>query len=248
MHQGIVPPRTEEELLARARALAGLSVGGLARRLDQCLRTDVVRTKGRVGELVEMALGATAGTLDGPDFPHLGVELKTIPVDGRGRVAESTYVCYLSLNEVEQEEWEESRVWRKLRRVLWVPVEASTAGPLAERRLGYPVLWSPGREQRALIGGDWMDLVGRIAVGGIEEISAHMGQVLQIRPKAKDSTVTTEVLGPEGEVLSTGPRGFYLRARFTESILSEGLEAGGRRPEDGTGEPGEPADEPGGNP
>ena len=223
MHQGIVPPRTEEELMARARALAGLSVGALAARLDQALRADVVRTKGRVGELVEAALGATAGSLDQPDFPHLGVELKTIPVDGSGRVRESTHVCYISLDEVEQEEWEDCRVWRKLRRVLWVPVEASTAGPLAERRLGHPVLWSPDEEQLEQIRGDWMDLIGCIAVGGIEEITAHMGQVLQIRPKAKNSSVTTEVLGPEGEVLSTVPRGFYLRARFTESILGAGL-------------------------
>ena len=124
---------------------------------------------------------------------------------------------------MEEEEWEDSRVWRKLRRVLWMPVEASTAGPLAERRLGHPVLWSPDPKQLSLIRGDWMDLIGRIAVGGIEEISAHMGQVLQIRPKARDSSVTTEVLGPEGEVLSTVPRGFYLRARFTESILADGL-------------------------
>ena len=224
---GVVPPKTEQELLARARALAGLSVGALARRLDQALRADVVRTKGRVGELVERALGATAGTLDHPDFPHLGVELKTIPVDARGRVRESTHVCYLSLDEVELDEWEDSRVWRKLRRVLWVPVEASTAGPLAGRRLGQPVLWSPDDQQLALIRGDWMDLVGRIAVGGIEEITAHMGQVLQIRPKARDSSVTTEVMGPEGEVLSTVPRGFYLRARFTERILSDGLQAVG---------------------
>lgn len=220
---GVVPPHTEEELLARARALAGLSVGALASRLDQALRADVLRTKGRVGELVEAALGATAGTLDEPDFPDLGVELKTIPVDNTGRVRESTHVCYLSLDDVEEEEWEDSRVWRKLRRVLWMPVEASPAGPLAERRLGHPVLWSPDAGQLALIRGDWMDLMGRIAVGGIEEITAHMGQVLQIRPKARDSSVTTEVLGPEGEVLTTVPRGFYLRARFTEGILGAGL-------------------------
>jgi len=220
---GVTPPKTEQELLSRARALAGVPVGGLARRLDQAVGSDVKRTKGRVGELVEQALGATAGTLDQPDFPHLGVELKTIPVDARGRVTESTHVCYLSLDEVEQEEWEDCRVWRKLRRVLWVPVQASSAGPLAERQLGFPVLWSPDERQLTLIRGDWMDLVGRIAVGGIEEITAHMGRVLQIRPKARDSSVTTEVMGHEGEVLSTIPRGFYLRARFTESILYEGL-------------------------
>ena len=96
------PPQTEEELLSRARALTGMRLGQLARRLEQSLPADTLRCKGRVGELVEQALGATAGTLDQPDFPGLGVELKTIPVDARGRVRESTHVCFLSLGEVEQ--------------------------------------------------------------------------------------------------------------------------------------------------
>jgi DNA mismatch repair protein MutH len=213
------PPRTIDELLARARALDGLTVGELARRLGRRPARDAVRGKGQAGELVELALGANAGNQDEPDFQNLGVELKTIPLDRAGHVRESTYVCYLDLETVQSEEWERSRVRRKLQRVLWIPVEWTPGGPPADRHLGTARLWTPTEEQEATLRADWLQLVGRIAVGGIEEISAHMGQVLQIRPKAPNAAARVEALGPEGEIILTVPRGFYLRARFTEAVL-----------------------------
>jgi DNA mismatch repair protein MutH len=196
-----------------------MTVGELARSLGRSLPRDPVRAKGAVGELLERALGADAGNLDLPDFQDLGVELKTIPLDAEGRVRESTYVCYLDLDQVERAEWESSRVRRKLQRVLWFPVEWNPGGAPADRHLGTARIWSPSPEQEALLRGDWFELVGRIAVGAIDEITAHMGQVLQIRPKAATGSVRVDAPGPEGQLLATVPRGFYLRARFTEQVL-----------------------------
>jgi DNA mismatch repair protein MutH len=213
------PPETIEELLERARALEGLSVGELARRLGRPCPRDPLRGKGQAGELLELSLGANAGNQDQPDFQNLGVELKTIPLDEAGHVRESTYVCYLDLDRVHHEEWERSRVRRKLRRVLWVPVEHNPGGAPADRHLGTAQLWSPTGEQEAVLRADWTEIVGRIAVGDIEAISAHLGQALQLRPKAPNAAARVEAPGPEGEILFTVPRGFYLRARFTEAIL-----------------------------
>jgi len=213
------PPTSEAELLARAHGLAGRSVGHLARRLGRPLPLDPVHGKGLAGELAELALGATAGNTDQPDFPGLGIELKTIPLDEEGHVRESTYVCAIDLGQVQQEEWERSRVRRKLARVLWLPVEWAPGKPPALRHYGTPLLWSPDEDEERALRGDWLELIGRIAVGGIEEVTAHMGQVLQIRPKAASASVLVEVAGPEGEPLLTVPRGFYLRASFTEKLL-----------------------------
>jgi DNA mismatch repair protein MutH len=196
-----------------------MTVGELARSLGRSLPRDPARAKGIAGELIELALGADAGNLDLPDFQELEVELKTIPLDVEGRVRESTYVCYLDLDQVEHEEWEGSRVRRKLQRVLWFPVEWNPGGAPADRLLGTARLWSPSPDQESLLRGDWVDLVGKIAVGGIEEITAHMGQALQIRPKAASGSVRVDAPGPEGQLLPTVPRGFYLRARFTEQVL-----------------------------
>jgi DNA mismatch repair protein MutH len=213
------PPASVAELLERARCLEGATVGELARALQQRLAHDPSRTKGRVGELVERFLGASAGSLDLPDFPLLGVELKTIPIDRAGRVRESTHVCAIDLEQVDREEWETSRVRRKLARVLWVPIEAAPTVPITLRSFSRALLWHMDCEQEAVLRADWTDLVGRMAVGGIDEISGYNGAVLQVRPKARDSSVLAHVRGYESEPLATVPRGFYLRARFTEELL-----------------------------
>lgn len=213
------PPLSQEELLLRARALDGQTIGALAQRLGVTIAADPRRTKGKIGELIERALGAVAGNLDLPDFPHLGVELKTIPVDRLGRVRESTYVCAIDLERLVREEWASSRARRKLACVLWMPVEAAAGLPLPERHVGTPCLWRPSHDEEALLAADWTALAGLIATGGVEELSAHLGEALQIRPKAADASVRTQAPGPDGEPLPTVPLGFYLRARFTEALL-----------------------------
>ena len=221
----VAEPKDEAELLRQALSLAGLTVGQLARRLGRRVPAKAVRGKGLAGELAEQALGATAGNLDQPDFVALGIELKTVPLDAAGHVRESTYVCALNLARAHREEWETSRVRRKLARVLWLPVEWCPGMPPARRHYGRALIWSPDAEEERLLRGDWLDLVGRIAVGGIEEITAHMGRALQIRPKAADSSARTGVAGPDGELIPTIPRGFYLRAAFTEAALWRATDA-----------------------
>jgi DNA mismatch repair protein MutH len=225
--KGVAPPKDVIELMTRARALQGRRIGELAQALGVPLSDDPLRTKGRAGELVELMLGGQLSNSELPDFPKLGVELKTIPLDALGRVRESTFICAIDLRTVASESWETSRLWCKLRRVLWVPVQSADSGPVASRRLGRPLLWQPDRAEASLLQADWTELVGLIAVGGVEEVTAHRGQVLQVRPKAASGSVRATASGPEMEPIRTVPRGFYLRARFTEGVLwrlTDGLE------------------------
>src|SRR5688572_5579121 len=134
-------PETEQELLARARALSGLCLAELAARFQTPVPPDLRRAKGWVGALLERALGASAGSRAAPDFEHLGIELKTLPVDARGRPLESTFVCTIPLAEIGEVEWAASRVRRKLARVLWMPVEGERRLAVGVRRLGAPLLW-----------------------------------------------------------------------------------------------------------
>ena len=136
----VAPPKDEAELLTRARALAGLTVGELARRLRQWVPSDPRQTKGLAGQLAERALGATAGSQDEPDFLELGIELKTLPVLPNGQPKESTYVCTLPLQTLADVDFEDSAVWRKLRRVLWLPIEADPPS-----RRGQPPTDPPSR-------------------------------------------------------------------------------------------------------
>lgn len=208
------------DLLARAKALEGLTAAELAARVGMIARGNAVRTKGTAGTIVERALGAT-GTGKTHDFPELGVELKTIPIDETGRAVESTYVCTLSLADAEEQEWETSWVRAKLSRVLFVPLVGTDGVPWQQRRIGTPVLWSPTPEQDAILRGDFDDVVGLVGIGRIEELTAHRGRWLQVRPKARDGEVRTIAYGAEGETIATVPRGFYLRAKFTAAILAD---------------------------
>lgn len=206
-------------LLDRARALRGRTVRDVAESLGLFAGGDAVRTKGTPGAIVERALGATGGSSKVHDFPELGVELKTIPLDGRGVPLESTYVCTLSLADAESQEWDTSWVRSKLSCVLWVPTLGDAELPWPERTIGEPVLWSPTPEQESVLRGDFDDVVGLIGVGRIEELTAHKGRWMQVRPKAAHGRVRTTAYGADGELIETIPRGFYLRARFTGAIL-----------------------------
>lgn len=215
------PPLSESELLDNARRIAGLSLARLARECGLSVPASQQRAKGWVGQLLETALGASAGSRPEPDFRQIGVELKTLPVNPQGQPRESTYVCTVPLIDNLGLEWETAWVRRKLQRVLWLPVEAGADIPLAQRRIGMALLWSPTPEQEAGLRQDWEELMEMVVTGRLEELSAHTGTWLQIRPKAAHSRVRCTGFDPQGAPTATLPRGFYLRPAFTRLILQQ---------------------------
>ncbi len=205
--------------MRRANALAGRSLAELAVEYGVAIPENLRRHKGWVGQLLERALGADAESLPEPDFRAIGVELKTLPVDRNGKPRESTYVCTVPLDQGLEASWEQSWIYRKLSRVLWLAVEAEPAIPLPQRRIGTPLLWSPSRHEDDALRADWEELGEMIRMGELESITARMGTVLQIRPKAANSRVTCSSVGSDGEAITTHPRGYYLRPAFTHAIL-----------------------------
>lgn len=216
-------PTSERELLLRARALAGQTLAALAADEGVVVPPDLRRAKGWFGGLLERVLGATAKSLSEPDFQQIGVELKSIPVSRRGVPLETTFVCTIPLVDVGDIEWPESRVYKKLKRVLWVPVLGERQIPVGERRIGTALLWSPTPEQEADLRWDWEELAGLIGRGRHDQITAHLGQFLQVRPKAANSKATTLAHDAQGVRAEVMPRGFYLRTRFTQRVLQEQL-------------------------
>ena len=216
-------PSTAHELLARAQALAGYTVGELAANLGVAQPGLPRHTKGWIGTLLEQALGADAGPRPEPDFTQLGIELKTIPVTPAGVPHESTFVCMAPARVAPSDRWEGSLVQRKLRRVLWIPIETLPAQPVALRRIGWPLVWSPSAADDATLQTDWEELIELLATGQRESITARLGTYLQIRPKAADRRATTRAADATGIPDVTLPRGFYLRASFTRRLLAEAL-------------------------
>jgi len=213
------PLKTTEQLLQRCNSIAGFTLGQLAGQLKVDIPADLKRDKGWVGQLLELALGAEAGSQALPDFPALGIELKTLPIDQQGKPLESTYVCVAPLTGVTSQSWQQSWICQKLQHVLWVPILAERHIPLADRIIGTAFLWQPSEAEQHAMQQDWEELMELITLGGIDQIRGAHGKVLQLRPKAADSKALTAAIGANGEPIQTLPRGFYLKASFTAAIL-----------------------------
>lgn len=217
-------PQTLEQLLSQAQSIAGLTFGELADELHIPVPPDLKRDKGWVGMLLERALGATAGSKAEQDFSHLGVELKTLPINAEGYPLETTFVSLAPLVQNTGVKWENSHVRHKLSCVLWMPIEGSRHIPLRERHIGAPILWKPTAEQERQLKQDWEELMDLIVLGKLEQITARIGEVMQLRPKGANSRAVTKGIGKNGEIIDTLPLGFYLRKEFTAQILKAFLD------------------------
>ncbi|XNM86427.1 DNA mismatch repair endonuclease MutH [Escherichia coli] len=204
-------------MLAQAQQLSGYTLGELAALAGLVTPENLKRDKGWIGVLLEIWLGASAGSKPEQDFAALGVELKTIPVDSLGRPLETTFVCVAPLTGNSGVTWETSHV-HKLKRVLWIPVEGERSIPLAQRRVGSPLLWSPNEEEDRQLREDWEELMDMIVLGQVERITARHGEYLQIRPKAANAKALAKPCVP-GRTDSDAATRLLFGKNFTSALL-----------------------------
>ena len=134
---------------------------------------------------------------------------------------ETTFVSLAPLIQNSGVNWQNSHVRHKLSKVLWIPIEGERQIPLAERHIGAPILWQPSPQQEARLRQDWEELMDYIVLGKLDQITARLGDVLQLRPKGANSKALTKGIGKNGEIIDTLPLGFYLRKAFTHEILQQ---------------------------
>lgn len=216
-------PQSEQALISQAQSLAGLTLGEIAQQENIAVPTNLNRDKGWPGLLLEYVLGATAGSRPEPDFPQLGIELKTIPINSQGKPLETTFVSVAPLTGLIGATWQNSHVKNKLSRVLWVPIIAERQIPVENRIVATPFLWSPSPEEALLLANDWQELTDMITLGEVENISGKHGQVMQLRPKAANSKAKTDAFDKHGRPFKTLPRGFYLKIPFTHGLINKHL-------------------------
>lgn len=216
----------EDTLLAAARTFAGYTVAELAVATRQGLPAEPARDKGFIGRVAERALGLlpTPGVPPtAADFAALGVELKTLPVNAQLQPRESTFVCYVPLVQLVDTPWDESRVAKKLARVLFLPIESGDKLHFGQRRIGRAFLWSATAAQHEILREDYAELARRVQDGHAEALDARVGRALQLRPKAAHGSVRVRITDGDGVPWRLQPRAFYLRASFTRQILTESL-------------------------
>lgn len=216
----ITPPLTENELLDRAIRLSGLTIQELANEYNLKLPKDSIHSKGWLGKVLENILGASAGNLPAEDFLELGIELKSIPLKKNMEPAETTFVTYVPLtNTTIESSFVNSTVFKKLKKILWIPFLGDKDIPFPQRIIFTPFLWSPNQQEFTILKNDWDEHMEKISLGKIEIITAKQGIALQIRPKCSSGSSLTDAIGEEGKIVKTRPRGFYLRTSFTKKII-----------------------------
>lgn len=90
-------PKTLTELIKNTQKIAGKSVAEVASKHHVPLIPDLNQNKGWLGNLIEIALGAVAGSKPTQDFVNLGIELKTLAINSKGKVANDIFVSALPL-------------------------------------------------------------------------------------------------------------------------------------------------------
>lgn len=213
-------PKSESALLQRCRIIEGWTFQQLAHALRRVVPINHVQRKGWLGQAIEVALGSSAGSLAEPDFYQLGIELKTLPLNHHCQPSESTYVSTINLLQLTDLRWEQSSCYKKLQRILWVPIEGCRTIPYMDRRIGRAFLWSPTAQQAAVLRTDWEEHIENIVCGRLDSIDARKGQFLQVRPKASNAKSLCFAFDAMGNKIQTLPRGFYLRSLFTQMILN----------------------------
>jgi DNA mismatch repair protein MutH len=198
-------------------------LGELATQYQLAIPKNLTKEKGWAGLLLEHVLGASAGSRPEPDFPHLGIELKTLPINRHGKPLETTFVCVAPLTNLVGVTWQNCHLKHKLSRVLWIPIIAEREIPVRERIIASPFIWSPNVDEEQLLAQDWQELTDMIVLGKVEQITGKYGQVLQLRPKAANSQAKTHAFDHQGKPFKTLPRGFYLKTAFTHALLQKHL-------------------------
>ncbi|MCR5084452.1 MAG: DNA mismatch repair protein MutH [Succinivibrionaceae bacterium] len=216
----VPPPSDFGELIARLDGIVGKSVAELAAEAGEELPASPLHGKGFQGELIELLLGASAQNRPEPDFPGLALELKTIPVDAAMRPLESTFICHADLNPRTHVAFEDSVLWHKMRRMLLVPLHAERGMGFGERTVRGYAFYEPEPRVREQLREDFEELMGMVARGEAGLITARLGTIIQMRPKAASGRELTVARDADGQLAPTRPRGFYARRSFTAELLA----------------------------
>jgi DNA mismatch repair protein MutH len=209
-------------LLRHAQALVGTTLAELADGMGLPVpATGALHTKGWSGQIIERELGASGA--GGPDFAGLGVELKSVPVAADLRPLESTAVCHIDPSAIAGESWATSYARTKLAKVLFVALRVPPGTrSVGEREVALATLWTPSPSQEAALKADFELLVrDYFRPGRSAAITGHLGQVLQVRPKARNARDLRDGHGPDGHTIRLGKCGFYLRPAFVAGILQD---------------------------
>lgn len=213
-------PKTEESLFLQAQLLSGRCLGELAVKAGMDIPCNLKYEKGWIGKLIEFWLGGACSSMSGPDFPNLGIELKTIPIKN-GNSSEPTFICNESLVKGLDMTWKNSYIYNKIRRILWMPILYNRKNILLSKlTVGNYLLWSPNKEENHLLKSDWEELMDLVFLQNTTHSIPYYGEILQLIPnKSGTKKLLTSASRNYSNPSFNISKRFYFRKRFTSKIF-----------------------------
>jgi DNA mismatch repair protein MutH len=169
-----VRTNTYERIRAGLAGFVGVPFADLTETLGvDGIDRPAARRKGFAGHMVEAMLGIARNSLPDPDLDAIGAEVKSIPLWPDGRPRENTKVTSLTLRYVAGDaDFFTSHLYRKLRAVLFLPIQKNDNTRPHEWYLRPPFLWLPSTEQ--------LDVIRREHAMYVEAIQAERWDMLSL--------------------------------------------------------------------
>ncbi|RIY34115.1 hypothetical protein CKF54_01380 [Psittacicella hinzii] len=212
-------PKSLAELLCYCDNISGKTLEEVATRHNVEMIYTLQENRGWIGNLIEIALGAVAGSKPTQDFANLGVELKTLAINAKGEAKNDIFVSSLPINGYMMQSWENSHLLYKLKKILFVPIEADPSIPLKQRRIGKAFFWSPTIQELQTLKQDWQTIMNFITLQDFEQLKGNIGNILCVRIKALNRNQSISSKDVDGFKINLAPLSFYLRRSFINQIL-----------------------------
>lgn len=226
--------RNVHELLEKSKWLEGKSLAEIQEDIKNSDKTSRVVTKGNVGYVIERGFfGITMNSDARPDIEHLGVEIKTCPLKYNKSRTRLSVKEPLSLNiinyhkEASSNGIEESSIYKKNNRILFVFYIHDSEKPRSEYVIKYVFLWEMDKEVTDELNPDYMKIIDKIRDGRAHEIHQSEHRFLTICPKhggvfKNPDCKKSKTTQPASEELAE-IRAFRLKNRYMDLIISRHL-------------------------
>ena len=187
-----------------------------------------VRNKGFAARVVQKAMGMSADdNRPEPDLTDLGIEIKSIPIGDDLKVLENTKICSLNFKDTHDSDWKNSKVYAKVRNILFVPVVKYDKENWKHWYIRAPFIWMPSLKADKILESDYRRVQELLRTGRFEEISSKAPprgpcDVLIPNTAGENAEDITRFIAHGGEQESKR-RAWFLRKDFTQEIIHENI-------------------------
>lgn len=201
--------RFEEVVLGRLNAYSGMTVEEIRRLVDPDM---TLSGKARFADLTRRMLGVRSRRI--AEFDAAGIELRTVRVEGSGRVRESASFPAFRMRELVRQSWRDSDLRNQLtRRLLFVFL----VGPKDAPRFSHAAFWSLTEEDLEEARRVWVETVRRIRQGRVRGLpKKSFSSLVHVRPHGRNSLDVDEA--PDGQKVTK--QCFWLDSSYLAKVYA----------------------------